>query len=84
MKSRRYVRAYDWDLLEVFYPVAQNHHMAPGRARKEYSHLRYLSGGIKEERLRLMSRRNARSAVWWRRRELNPGPKTFSTTDLHV
>ena len=22
--------------------------------------------------------------VWWRRRELNPGPKTFSTTDLHV
>ena len=21
---------------------------------------------------------------WWRRRELNPGPKTFSATDLHV
>ena len=23
-------------------------------------------------------------AAWWRRRELNPGPKTVSTTDLHV
>jgi hypothetical protein len=54
--SRRNARANDWDLLEVSYPVARNHHMAPGRA----------------------------SSVWWRRRELNPGPKTFSTTALHV
>jgi len=24
------------------------------------------------------------ASQWWRRRELNPGPKTVSTTDLHV
>jgi len=29
-------------------------------------------------------RRIKQRLVWWRRRELNPGPKTFSTTDLHV
>jgi hypothetical protein len=28
--------------------------------------------------------RGCASEVWWRRRELNPGPKTFSATDLHV
>ena len=35
--SRRYARANDWDLLEVFYPVARNLHMAPGRARNKCS-----------------------------------------------
>lgn len=54
--SGRNARANDWDLLEVFYPVARNHHMAPGRA----------------------------SSVWWRRRELNPGPKIVSALRLHV
>ncbi len=42
-----------------------------------------LSAGIHHDKA-MKSRRHARSAVWWRRRELNPGPKTFSTTDLHV
>ena len=45
--------------------------------------VRVLSAGIHHDNA-MKSRRYARSAVWWRRRELNPGPKTFSTTDLHV
>ena len=44
---------------------------------------RVLSAGIHHDKA-MKSRRHARSAVWWRRRELNPGPKTVSTTDLHV
>ena len=28
--------------------------------------------------------RQARSAVWWRRRELNPGPKIVNAPHLHV
>ncbi len=43
-----------------------------------------LSGGVNEERLCLMSRRYARSAVWWRRGELNPCPKIVSALCLHV
>ena len=26
----------------------------------------------------------SRRVEWWRRRELNPGPRTFSATALHV
>ncbi len=42
-----------------------------------------LSAGIHRDKA-MNSRRHARSEIWWRRRELNPGPKTFRTTDLHV
>ena len=36
------------------------------------------------ERAGLCSPEHSLRVEWWRRRELNPGPKTFSTTDLHV
>ena len=42
-----------------------------------------VSAGLHHENA-MKSRRHARRAVWWRRRELNPGPKTVSATDLHV
>ena len=51
---------------------------------KKEDYGRLFSGGDQEDRLRLMSRRIARSAVWWRRRELNSRPKIVSTPVLHV
>ena len=59
----------------------------PSRASDELDgkriYVRVLSAGTHRDKA-MKSRRHAQSEVWWRRRELNPGPKTFRTTDLHV
>ncbi len=53
-----------------------------GRQRRQDLNKHDRAGrGASEERVTIS---RSPHVDWWRRRELNPGPKTFSTTDLHV
>ena len=50
----------------------------------EHSDVKIFFGVCPHDTSYTFEARGRASEVWWRRRELNPGPKTFSTTDLHV
>ncbi len=63
-------------------PVARSHRKGsgPSELRRNSGGLKTLSGGVSQR----VNRRYARSAVWWRRGELNPCPKIVSALCLHV
>lgn len=54
-----------------------------GSSRRKNYHWRVFSGANYHDKTIIRRRVNRRS-VWWRRGELNPCPKTVSTSDLHV